>query len=86
MHPIAALVAIQHTTSGILVAALKREGYDAGGIIDDERRWPRAKGRRPFGLQAKSASAASELLNIPPGYAAVVLSCIHPIFLATRFT
>ena len=44
-------------------------------------------GPHPFGLQDKSASAASELLSIPPGYAAaVVLPCIHPICLATRLT
>ncbi len=86
-------------TPGILVAAQERGGYDAGGIIDNERRRRRAKGRLGtpnrnvlrlgtplFGLQDKSASAASELLNRPSRYAAVVLPCIHPIWLATRLT
>lgn len=38
-------------TPEILVVVQKQGGYDAGGIIDDERRWRRAKGRRPFGLR-----------------------------------
>ncbi len=32
-------------TAGILVADQERGGYDAESIIDDERRWRRAKGR-----------------------------------------
>ncbi len=44
------------------------------------------KGRRPFGSQAKSASAASELLNILSKYVAVVLPRLHPIWLVTRLT
>ncbi len=63
---------------------------DAGGGQKDGGAPPlamnRDRGAHPFGLQDKSASAASELLSIPSRYAAVVLPCIHPICLATRLT
>ena len=63
---------------------------DAGGGQKDGAVAPiainRDWGPRPFGLQDKSASAASELLSIPSRYAAVVLPCIHPICFATRLT
>ena len=61
---------------------------DAGGEQKDGVAAPiainRDWGPRSFGLQDKSASAASELLSIPSRYAAVVLPCIHPICLTTR--